>query len=65
MSVAYRARAMLRYAHMAQAGDKPPWEIWQQVCALALCTTSPLLFLFASLCLATGIVHHERTHQAH
>jgi hypothetical protein len=42
-----------------------PGRHWQWLCALALCTTVPLLYLFASICLATGVFHHETPHQAH
>ena len=45
-------------------GRRSRWT-WQRLCALALCTTSPLLYLVASICLATGVFHHETPHQAH
>jgi hypothetical protein len=45
-------------------GRRSRWT-WQRLCALALCTTSPLLYLFASICLATGIFHAAIPHQAH
>src|SRR5215831_1452219 len=45
-------------------GTRPGWT-WRRLCALALCTTSPLLYLLATICLATGVFHHEIPHQAH
>jgi len=45
-------------------GRRSRWT-WQRLCALALCTTAPLLYLLASICLATGVFHHETPHQAH
>jgi len=63
--VSYSARAISHQAGMTWAQGKPPWRTWQRLCALALCTTSPLLYLLASICLATGIFHHEIPHQAH
>src|SRR5437763_11140140 len=65
MGVSYGARAISRHAGMTWAQGKPPWRTWQRLCALALCTTSPLLYLLASICLATGVFHHEIPHQAH
>src|SRR2546428_12821475 len=65
MVVSYSARAMPGHAGMARAQGKRPWWTWQRLCALALCTTSPLLYLLASICLATGVFHHETPHQAH
>src|SRR5215831_6670956 len=65
MIVSYSARAMSHPASMRWARGKPPWWTWQRLCALALCTTSPLLYLLATICLATGIFHHEISHQAH
>jgi hypothetical protein len=53
-----------RAALSSPRGTRPGWH-WQWLCALALCTTVPLLYLFASICLATGIFHHETPHQAH
>ena len=63
--MSYSVRAMSRYAGMAWTQGKQPWWTWQRLCALALCTTSPLLYLLASICLATGIFHLETPHQAH
>jgi hypothetical protein len=45
-------------------GRRSRWT-WQRLCALVLCTTSPLLYLFASICLATGIFHAAIPHQTH
>ena len=45
-------------------GRRSRWT-WQRLCALALCTTSPLLYLFAAICLATGIFHAAIPHQTH
>jgi hypothetical protein len=63
--VSYSVRAMSRLAGIAWAQGKQPWWTWQRLCALALCTTSPLLYLLASICLATGVFHLETPHQAH
>src|SRR5262245_39503941 len=65
MLVSDSARAMSRHASMRWARGKQPRWTWQRLCALALCTTSPLLYLLAALCLATGIFHHEIPRQAH
>jgi len=63
--VSWSARTSLgRAAHGSPRGQRPGWT-WQRLCALALCATSPLLYLFASICLATGVFHHETPHQAH
>jgi hypothetical protein len=53
-----------RAALSSPRGTRPGWH-WQWLCALALCTTVPLLSLFAAICLATGVFHHETPHQAH
>jgi hypothetical protein len=63
--VSYSARAMSLHTSMSWVRGKPLWWTWQRLCALALCTTSPLLYLLASICLATGIFHLETPHQAH
>ena len=63
--MSYSVRAMSKHAGMAWAQGKQPWWTWQRLCALALCMTSPLLYLLASICLATGIFHLETRHQAH
>src|ERR1044071_2690866 len=65
MIVSDSARAMSRHRSLSWAQGKPPWRTWQRLCALALCATSPLLYLLASICLATGVFHHEIPHQAH
>jgi hypothetical protein len=51
-------------AHSWPRGRRSRWT-WQRLCALALCMTLPLLYLLASICLATGIFHAEIPHQAH
>ena len=63
--MSYSVRAMSRPAGIARAQGTQPWWTWQRLCALALCTTSPLLYLLASICLATGVFHLETPHQAH
>jgi hypothetical protein len=59
------ALAPFCHGSLSQARGTRPWWTWQRLCALALCTTSPLLYLLATLCLATGIFHYETPHQAH
>ena len=63
--MSYSVRAMSRPAGIARAQGTQPWWTWQRLCALALCTTSPLLYLLASICLATGVFHLETPHQVH
>jgi hypothetical protein len=53
------------HATLSWLRGRRSWWTWQRLCALALCTTSPLLYLLASICLATGVFHHETPHQAH
>ena len=63
--MSWGARTSLGQAVLSWAcGRRSRWT-WQRLCALALCTTSPLLYLLASICLATGIFHLETPHQAH
>ena len=59
--------ALTSPGHATRAGPRGrrTWWTWQRLYALALCTTVPLLYLVASICLATGVFHHETPHQAH
>jgi len=60
-------RALVPFCHVSRARTrgKGPWWAWQRLCALTLCATSLLLYLLASLCLATGFFHHVTPSQAH
>jgi hypothetical protein len=53
------------HAALSWPRGRQSWWTWQRLCALTLCTTAPLLYLLASICLATGVFHHETPHQAH
>ena len=63
--VSWGALTSLGHATLAWPRGRRTWWTWQRLGALALCTTVPLLYLFASICLATGVFHHEIPHQAH
>jgi hypothetical protein len=41
---------------------KQLWPSWRKFCALGLTVTYSTLFLFATLCLATGILHPDAHH---
>jgi hypothetical protein len=60
-----RALAPLCHVPRSRTQGKGPWWAWQRLCALTLCTTSLLLYLLASLCLATGFFHRGTPSQAH
>lgn len=49
----------------------PSWHSWRKLCAVILSTTYSALFLFAAICVTTGLFHpdvphhHEKSHHHH